>query len=70
MAADYFHYKGHYYAVIVDRYSHWPVVFISEHSDKGAKGLIKHLREMFSTYGIPEEIASEQGTEFTAMETK
>ena len=39
-------------------------------SNSSAKGLIKHWREMFSTYGIPEEIASDQGTEFTANETK
>ena len=60
LAADYFHHKGHYYAVIVDHYSHWPVVFRSEH--EGAKGLIKHLSGVFSTYRIPEEIASDQET--------
>merc|ERR1719233_2366164 len=70
LAADYFHYRGHYYAVIVDRYSHWPLVYRAEDTQKGAKGLIKHLREIFSTYGVPEEISSDQGTEFTSKETQ
>ena len=70
LAADYFHYRSHYYAVIVDRYSHWPLVYRAEDTETGSKGLIKHLREIFSTYGVPEEISSDQGTEFTSKETK
>ena len=46
--------------MIVDRYSHWPVVFRSENSDNVTKDLIKHFGEMFSTYRIPEEIANWQ----------
>ena len=70
LAADYFHYGGHYYAVIVDRYSHWPVVFRAEQDSTGSKGLISHLRLMFSTFGVPEEIASDGASEFTSSETQ
>ena len=70
LASDYFHHGGHYYAVIVDRYSHWPVVFRAEHDHTGAKGLISHLRLLFSTYGVPEEISSDGAKEYTAQETQ
>ena len=70
LSADYFHHMGHYYAVIVDRYSNWPVVFRSEKDCTGSKGLISHLRMMFSTYGVPEEIASDGAGEFTSAETQ
>lgn len=70
LAADYFHHSGHYYAVIVDRYSHWPVVFRAEQDCTGSKGLISHLRLMFSTFGVPEEIASDGASEFASSETQ
>ena len=66
LAADYFHHLNNDYCVVVDRYSHWPVVFRAE---EGAKGLIKCLRQMLSTFGICEEIAqmerqfSQEGTQ-------
>ena len=38
--ADYFHYQGMNYFVIVDRYSNWPIV---ERAQDGSKGLIEVL---------------------------
>ena len=67
ICADYFTYKGTNYLVIVDRYSNWPII---ERAKDGAKGLITTLRKCFTTYGIPEEIATDGGTEFTSAETK
>nr|XP_054770397.1 uncharacterized protein LOC129278213 [Lytechinus pictus] len=67
ICADYFHYKGCNYLVIVDRYSNWPVV---ERSVQGANGLITCLRRVFSTLGIPDELASDGGPEFTAVTSR
>ena len=67
VCADYFTYNNHDYVVIVDRYSHWPMVFRSEN---GADGLVRRLREVFVTYGVPEELTSDGGTQFTAGKTK
>ena len=67
IACDYFQYINKDYVVIVDRYSGWPMVFKSE---GGANGLIKHLRETFVTFGIPEEITSDGGPQFTASATQ
>ena len=63
ICADYFHYKGTNYLVIVDRYSNWPII---ERAKEGANGLITCLRHVFTTFGIPDECATDGGPEFTA----
>ena len=55
------------YVVVVDRYSNWPMVYRAEN---GADGLIKRLREVFATFGVPEEITSDGGPQFTAGKTQ
>ena len=67
MCTDYFHYQGHNYLVIVDRYSNWPIV---ERAKDGAQGLINVLRHTFATYGIPDELSSDGGLEFVAHTTR
>ena len=67
ICADYFTYKGISYLVTVDRYSNWPIV---EKSLDGAEGLISSLKQTFNTFGIPEELASDGGPEFTALSTQ
>ena len=67
ICADYFSYRGKSYLVIVDRYSNWPII---EKGADGSKGLINCLRETFSTYGIPDEIATDGGLEFTSHVTQ
>ncbi|XP_060605955.1 uncharacterized protein LOC132758355 [Ruditapes philippinarum] len=52
---------------IVDRYSNWPIV---ERSSNGAEGLITSLRRTFVTFGIPDELTSDGGPEFTATTTR
>ena len=67
ICSDYFNYQNTDYVVIVDRYSGWPMVFRSEH---GADGLIKRLRETFVTFGIPEELTTDGGTQYTSHKTQ
>ncbi|XP_066924333.1 uncharacterized protein [Clytia hemisphaerica] len=67
LCGDFFHHKGHYYLVCVDRYSNWPIV---EESKEGATSLINCLRRSFVTYGIPDELSSDGGPEFTASSTE
>ena len=67
IACDYFQYMNNDYVVVVDRYSGWPMVYKSE---GGANGLVKRLRETFVTFGIPEEITSDGGPQFTAGVTQ
>ena len=63
----FFHYKGCNYLVIVDRYTNWPNV---ERADNGSQGLIDCLRRTFVTFGIPDELSSDGGPEFTATATR
>lgn len=67
LCADFFHFKGHYYLVIVDRYSGWPTV---ERASSGCQGLVDTLRRTFITFGIPEELSSDGGPEFTGIVTR
>ena len=55
------------YLVLVDRYSHCPIVTPNR---EGAKGLIHTLRDTFATYGIPDSIASDGGPEFASQITR
>ena len=67
ICADYFHYKGMNYLVIVDRYSNWPII---ERAKEGSSGLINCLQRVFTTFGIPDECATDGGPEFTAAATR
>ncbi|VDI39086.1 Hypothetical predicted protein [Mytilus galloprovincialis] len=67
LCADFFHYKGVNYLVVVDRYSNWPII---ERAHNDAQGLIDCLRRTFVTYGIPDELSSDGGPEFTASTTR
>ena len=63
ICADYFQHCNNNYLVIVDRYSNWPSVF----KEAGrAEGLVNRLRDFFETFGVPEEITSDGGPQFTA----
>ena len=67
ICADFFTYKGVIYLCIVDRYSNWPII---EKTTGGASGLIDSLRRTFVTYGIPDELASDGGSEFVSSDTQ
>lgn len=67
ICADFLSFKGRHYLVIVDRYSHWPII---EKSTEGSKGLIDCLRRVFATFGVPDEIATDGGLEFVAEMTQ
>ena len=67
VCADFFDHHGYHYSVLVDRYSNYPIV---ERAKGGAKGLINSLKGTFTTFGIPDEIATDGGSEFTASATK
>lgn len=72
IVADYFNLKGKQYLIIGDRLSGWTeVVQLRPGSQaSGAKGLCQALRQVFVTFGVPDEISSDGGPEFTAEESK
>ena len=70
--ADFFEFAGKHYLVVGDRLSGWSEIYSTPSGTQysGAKGLIRCLRSFFMTFGVPEEIASDGGPEFTAGATK
>lgn len=66
VVSDYFTYQGRHYLIVVDRYSNWPIV---EETASGSKGLIRALRRVFVTFGIAEELSSDNGPEYMANQT-
>ena len=70
--ADFFDYGGSHYLVVGDKLSGWVEVFRSTAGSDlgGSAGLIRHLRTFFATFGVPEELSSDGGPEFTADPTK
>ena len=70
--ADFFDYRGQHYLVVGDRLSGWSEVYASPSSTQqsGAAGLIRHLRAFFATFGVPGEISSDGGPEFSSSTTQ
>ena len=68
VCADYFMYRGNNFLVIVDRYSNWPTVIKTY--DMDARTLIKALKDYSMIFGIPAELSSDGGPQFTAGSTK
>ena len=65
VCADYFHYGGHSFGVVVDRFSNWFQVY---ESAAGAKTLVAVARELCRDFGVPETLTSDGGPEFKAGE--
>ena len=72
MFADYFEFEGNHYLIVGDRMSGWSEVYSAPSGSwyAGARGLLRCLRSFFSTFGVPEELASDGGPEFSADITK
>ena len=70
--ADFFTYAGHHFLVVGDRLSGWTEILsaTSGTNVSGASGLVRHLRTFFGTFGVPEELSSDGGPEFTAHITQ
>ena len=66
--ADFFDYGGRHYLVVGDRLSGWTEVLSSTAGTPlgSSAGLVRHLRSFFSTFGVPQELSSDGGPEFTA----
>ena len=67
ICADFCSYKGIQYLIIVDRFSGWPTVTKAK---DGTIGLIQALKDIVNTFGIPEELSSDGGPEFTSAALK
>ena len=59
-------YLNQMFLIIVDAHSKWPEVIPMKHASSA--GVIEALRSLFARYGIPEQIVSDNGSQFTSNE--
>ena len=59
VCTDFFELGGHDYLVYVDRYTAWDNI-AQMPGDSTATTLIQHLRQLFTQFGIPSELASDR----------
>ena len=57
---------GKTYLLVVDRYSKWPEIW--EVSSMSTMATIEVLRHIFSVFGLPEQLVSDNGQQFTSNE--
>ena len=63
VAGDYFSLKGSTWLVLVDRFSGWVSVFHYP-QEATASDLVKTMKSVWCTFGVPENFASDNGTQF------
>jgi len=59
---------GQQFLIVVDTHSKWPEVI--EMKTTTAPATIRELRQLFSSYGLPEQLVSDNGPQFTSTEFK
>ena len=57
---------GHDFLVVIDAYAKWPEIFLMDSTTSNAT--IAVLRYLFSKYGIPFQLVSDNGPQFTSEE--
>lgn len=65
---DFFSLEGKSFLIIVDNYSKWLEVFLMKRTH--AFETISKFREMFSVFGLPDEIVSDNGPPFNSFDFK
>ena len=70
ICADYATKEGVGYLITVDRYSNWPSIQRASDGEATSKNLIAELKKHSATFGIPEELSSDGGSQFTSRETQ
>ena len=68
ICGDYFFVEAHSYLVVVDRYSGWPCIYHFPPGHSNSTNLVKVLRELFTSYGTPEEFSSDGGPQLTSKQ--
>ena len=66
IVADFFEIKSTQFLVIVDRFSSWPIVY--KFAKANSFKLMKCMRKIFETYGVPQVLTSDGGTQFTSAQ--
>ena len=66
--SDIFEYRSHHHLLVADYFSKFPVV--KKLTNQTAGHLIRLLQTIFSEYGVPATVNTDQGTQFVSQEFK
>ena len=66
VATDLFQFKSHQYLIVVDYYSRF--IEIAKLTSTTSQAIISHLKSIFSRYGIPERLISDNGPQYSSAE--
>ena len=66
ITADLFEYQGNGYLLCVDYYSKW--IEVDKLDDLTSKNTISYLKSQFSRHGIPDQLITDNGSQFTSSE--
>ena len=66
LGADFMHFDGNEYLIIIDYYSKMPFVHKIPPSQCNATKMISILKELFAEHGIPESLCSDNGPQFAS----
>ena len=58
--------RGNYYLILVDAHSKWPKVI--HMTSTTSSSTIRELRKIFTTFGLPEQLVSDNGPQFASAE--
>ena len=64
ISVDLFQFQGNNYLLTIDRFSSWPEIAKLDNLSSG--NTITYMKSQFSRYGIPDEVYSDNGVQFTA----
>ena len=68
LGSDLFEFNGVHYLLSVDYYSKW--IEIAKLDDLTSSNIICHLKSQFARYGIPDELVSDNGPQYTSSPFK
>uniref|UniRef100_A0A1A7XP55 Gypsy retrotransposon integrase-like protein 1 n=1 Tax=Iconisemion striatum TaxID=60296 RepID=A0A1A7XP55_9TELE len=64
LATDLCEHKGHYYLIVIDNFSRWLEILNLPKTNSDT--VIQKLKSVFSRFGVPEELMTDNGPQFTA----
>ena len=68
MATDLFHWENASYLLIVDYYSRY--IETAKLSNDSSAEVIRHTKSIFARHGIPQEVISDKGPQYSSLEYK
>jgi len=68
LATDLFHLKGSVYLLIIDYYSRY--IETAKLSNESSNEVIHHTKSIFARHGIPQEVVSDNGPQYSSLEHK